>query len=322
MGDRIPDGLDVSWIDSLVDSLGITDEAARVAVKDKILAGTLNPIKNYQQGMTKAQGEADTLRKERAQLQQRAAVADQWDKWVSDYNLRPILSDWNTVAPHFSRFRTAEELAAALAPQKPGQVQQQAAEQTQEVLEEYQAGELSEEQAMKRLRAIDRELRSTSGQVQDLVSWRDREVPQLIKQVQDAVGALQKAQMETSSGLANELLMAIDYAQSHPKRRVTEVVKAMGENGYKTFNEAAVALYGEEDRSSDIEAEVEKRYQAKMESHRREQEKQKSEGEPPAVPSWRMPRNREEKARVPLNPDGWRNAVLQSGLLDGSGGNQ
>ena len=318
MGDRIPDGLDVSWIDSLVDSLGITDEAARVAVKDKILAGTLNPLKNYQQGMTKAQGEADTLRKERAQLQQRAAVADQWDRWVSDYNLRPILADWNTVAPAISRYRTAEELAAALAPQR----QQQAAEQAKEVVEEYQSGDLSEEQALKRLGALARQLTSTSGQVQDLVSWRDREVPQLIKQVQDAVGALQKAHTETSSGLANELLMAIDYAQSHPKRRVTEVVKAMGENGYKTFNEAAVALYGEEDRSSDIETEVEKRYQAKMESHRREQEKQKSEGEPPAVPSWRMPKNREEKARVPLDPNGWRNAVLQSGLLDESGGNQ
>lgn len=291
---------DPAWLDSLD---WTNPKTAQKQIQDKIAAWRQSAdekLKNYNAGMTKAQQSA-------AELRDRAAKADEWEKWRRDNQW--WLPKWQEAAQAAGTTDVDALLQRVRGQQTAVSNAEQARREVQEgatmISDAYQRGEIEWEDAQKfigRLAAKERELN-------DAIEWHQHQRTVDYKRFEDALMQQRKEAYETSFQLLNAMLEPIVDgidAIAPDNRKLRPVLEKMGKDQIRSYGDAWNAMYGEDEMRTkiraELEAEKEKDLAAAKEELRREQEKHTpmfapegsgSGGEGPML-TWHRPSARED----------------------------
>jgi hypothetical protein len=98
-------------------------------------------------------------------------------------------------------------------------------------------------------------------QVEELRTFQTRDVPQMIaaQHAENQKSEQRQALMGRESVFFSKDM--VDYAKRHPARDLNRIVEEFKTGEYRSFQDAADALHGDEDRETDLNRRVEERYQ-------------------------------------------------------------
>lgn len=266
-------GVDLGWIEELTD---LTPE-----LREKVRESVIGKVKDLHRGMTRAQQEA-------AESRQAAEEARKWKDWADDGN-QPYLQDWRRLKPWLDRYGEVDKIIDVLAgnnaPALAQTAREQATQAEKEVTDLFETGELDWDKAKGLIHQIRKELQEFQGALSSLQDLRDREIPEYVQQFQNSLELVQKSTVNQMAGLVPIIFDAIKYQVRFPERDSYGVLQEMSKSRHARFEEAANALYGEEDTEKWQQKERDRIRAEERETLRREKETKDGSGEAPVTPS-------------------------------------